>query len=261
MICEIDKYNWSAMSWYQADVYGDSHLAHSFPLGRWTNWSDWRSLLDERWNQLAHVDVDVDEALVEFLVLLCFCRCMVFHGASTSSLFFSTVSDLRGAVEEVLPTLSQQGVRVFILGEGSDLEGAENLSDKIRQASDQPLSRQLRAGINATSPALYIYTSGTTGDLLWPRSTYCILTVKGFWVTELSKSNSLNVNVFLSGLPKAAVINHERLWMTAFLQTIAGVRSDDVIYIYLPLYHSAGFLMGLCGAIDKGNAASYLGLH
>ncbi|AWP01345.1 Solute carrier family 27 member 2 [Scophthalmus maximus] len=125
-------------------------------------------------------------------------------------------ADLRGAVEEVLPTLSQQGVRVFILGEGSDLEGAENLSDKIRQASDQPLSRQLRAGINATSPALYIYTSGTTG------------------------------------LPKAAVINHERLWMTAFLQTIAGVRSDDVIYIYLPLYHSAGFLMGLCGAIDKG---------
>uniref|UniRef100_A0A8D3EEV6 long-chain-fatty-acid--CoA ligase n=1 Tax=Scophthalmus maximus TaxID=52904 RepID=A0A8D3EEV6_SCOMX len=72
-------------------------------------------------------------------------------------------ADLRGAVEEVLPTLSQQGVRVFILGEGSDLEGAENLSDKIRQASDQPLSRQLRAGINATSPALYIYTSGTTG--------------------------------------------------------------------------------------------------
>lgn len=55
------------------------------------------------------------------------------------------------------------------------------------------------------------------------------------------------------GLPKAAVINHERLWMATFLQSIAGVRSNDIIYIYLPLYHSAGFLMGLCGAIEKGN--------
>ncbi|XP_023264545.1 very long-chain acyl-CoA synthetase [Seriola lalandi dorsalis] len=125
-------------------------------------------------------------------------------------------AELRGAVEEVLPTLKQQDVRVFILSDDCDVEGIENLSDKIQQASDQPLSPQLRANIHIKSPALYIYTSGTTG------------------------------------LPKAAVINHERLWMASFLQWVAGVRSDDIIYIYLPLYHSAGFLMGLCGAIDKG---------
>lgn len=40
--------------------------------------------------------------------------------------------------------------------------------------------------------------------------------------------------------------------MASFLQCVAGVRSDDIIYVYLPLYHSAGFLMGLCGAIEKG---------
>ncbi|XP_035508428.1 very long-chain acyl-CoA synthetase-like [Morone saxatilis] len=125
-------------------------------------------------------------------------------------------ADLRDAVEEVLPTLNQQGVRVFILSEECDVEGIESLSDKIQQASDQPLSPELRANINIKSPALYIYTSGTTG------------------------------------LPKAAVINHERIWMASFLQAIAGVRSDDIVYIYLPLYHSAGFLMGLCGAIEKG---------
>lgn len=34
---------------------------------------------------------------------------------------------------------------------------------------------------------------------------------------------------------------------------MAGVRSDDVMYINLPLYHSAAFLMGLCGTIEKGN--------
>ncbi|XP_040022438.2 long-chain fatty acid transport protein 2 [Gasterosteus aculeatus] len=125
-------------------------------------------------------------------------------------------ADLRGAVEEVLPTLSQQGVRVFILSEDSDVEGIESLSDKIRHASEQPLSPQLRASVTMKSPALYIYTSGTTG------------------------------------LPKAAVINHEKLWKSSFLQAIAGIRSDDIIYVYLPLYHSAGFQVGLCGAIEKG---------
>uniref|UniRef100_A0A7N8XV59 long-chain-fatty-acid--CoA ligase n=1 Tax=Mastacembelus armatus TaxID=205130 RepID=A0A7N8XV59_9TELE len=125
-------------------------------------------------------------------------------------------ADLQGAVEEVLPTLSQQGVRVFILSEDCNVEGIESLSDKVQQASDQPLSPQLRANVQMNSPALYIYTSGTTG------------------------------------LPKAAVINHERLWMSSFLLSFAGVHASDIIYIYLPLYHSAGFLMGLCGAIEKG---------
>lgn len=76
------------------------------------------------------------------------------------------LSDLRGAVEEVLPTLSQQGIRVFILSEDSNVEGIESLSAQIRQASDQPLSPQLRANITKKSPALYIYTSGTTGNLM-----------------------------------------------------------------------------------------------
>lgn len=49
------------------------------------------------------------------------------------------------------------------------------------------------------------------------------------------------------------MVNHERLWMASFLQAMAGVRSDDIIYIHLPLYHTAGFVMGLCGAIEKGN--------
>ncbi|KAM9860878.1 long-chain fatty acid transport protein 2-like [Aulostomus maculatus] len=125
-------------------------------------------------------------------------------------------ADLRGAVEEVLPTLKQQGVQVFILSEDCDLEGVESLSDKIQQASEESLSPQLRANVTIKSPAVYIYTSGTTG------------------------------------LPKAAIINHERLWMASFLQSLAGVCPDDIIYIYLPLYHSAGFLMGLCGAIERG---------
>ncbi|MEQ2256458.1 hypothetical protein ILYODFUR_024360, partial [Ilyodon furcidens] len=125
-------------------------------------------------------------------------------------------ADLQEAVEEVLPALREQGIRVFLLSDHSDVEGIESLSDKFEKASDQPLSPQLRANINLKSPALYIYTSGTTG------------------------------------LPKAAVVNHESVWLASFLQAIAGVRSSDVLYLYLPLYHTAGLLMGLCGAINIG---------
>lgn len=67
-----------------------------------------------------------------------------------------------------MPSLQQQGVRVFILSEHCDVEGIESLSDKIQQASDEPLSLQLRANVHFRSPALYIYTSGTTGDPAFP---------------------------------------------------------------------------------------------
>uniref|UniRef100_A0A3B3URT4 long-chain-fatty-acid--CoA ligase n=2 Tax=Poecilia latipinna TaxID=48699 RepID=A0A3B3URT4_9TELE len=125
-------------------------------------------------------------------------------------------ADLQGAVEEVLPALREQGIRVFILSDHSDVEGIESLSDKIEWTCDEPLSPELRANVSLKTPAVYIYTSGTTG------------------------------------LPKAAVVNHERVWMSAFLLTIIGVHSSDVLYLYLPLYHSSGFLMGLCGAIERG---------
>ncbi|XP_076025679.1 long-chain fatty acid transport protein 2-like [Genypterus blacodes] len=125
-------------------------------------------------------------------------------------------AELRDAVEEVLPTLQQQGVRVFILSHECDLQGVETLLDKIQQASDEPLSPQLRANTHSKSTAVYIYTSGTTG------------------------------------LPKAAVVKHDRLWMASFMQTFAGVRSDDVFLINLPLYHTAGFVIGLCGSIVNG---------
>ncbi|XP_030620851.1 very long-chain acyl-CoA synthetase isoform X1 [Chanos chanos] len=125
-------------------------------------------------------------------------------------------AELKEAVEEVLPTLREQNVSVYILSETSQTEGMSSLRDKINLASDEPLSKTLRFNVTLKSPALYIYTSGTTG------------------------------------LPKAAVINHERVWYASFLQSMAGVSSEDVLYLYLPLYHSAGFQMGLTGAIERG---------
>lgn len=82
--------------------------------------------------------------------------------------------------------LKQQGIRVFILSEHCDVEGIESLADKIPLASDEPLSRQLRANVNIKSPALYIYTSGTTGSL-------CVC----FLSAGHERQNKDNNNVFL----------------------------------------------------------------
>lgn len=163
-------------------------------------------------------------------------------GSSTCFCFV----DLLGAAEEVLPSLKKQGSRVFILREHCDVEGIESLSDKIRQASNEPLPPQLRANITMKSPALYIYTSGTTGNL-------AVASNLGSYLRVQTLGDKGILLCYLSGLPKAAVINHERVWQATFLQMLVGVRSDDILYLYLPLYHSSGFLMGLCGAIENGD--------
>ncbi|XP_031722455.1 long-chain fatty acid transport protein 2 [Anarrhichthys ocellatus] len=124
--------------------------------------------------------------------------------------------ELQDALEDVLPTLREQGISVYLMSETCSIQGINTLSDKISLASDQPLSRDLRANVNIRSTALYIYTSGTTG------------------------------------LPKAAVVTHERVWAASFLQAVCGVTSEDIFYINLPLYHSAGFLIGMIGGMERG---------
>ncbi|KAL2093377.1 hypothetical protein ACEWY4_010689 [Coilia grayii] len=126
-------------------------------------------------------------------------------------------TELKDAVEEVRPALTEQEVEVYFLTETCDaVVGMETLSDRIRVASEDPLPPDLRAHVTFSSPAVYIYTSGTTG------------------------------------LPKAAVVSHQRLWAMSNLQALSGVGSDDVVYINLPLYHTAGFALGFTGAIERG---------
>ncbi|XP_057693458.1 hsFATP2a_ACSVL_like domain-containing protein [Corythoichthys intestinalis] len=127
-----------------------------------------------------------------------------------------TSAEMQDAVAEVLPALREQGVKVYLLTETQNIQGITFLADKISKASDEPLSRDLRANVTVRSTALYIYTSGTTG------------------------------------FPKAAIITHERMWAASFVQFLSGVTQDDVFYINLPLYHSSGFLLGLTGAIERG---------
>lgn len=72
-------------------------------------------------------------------------------------------AELQDAVAEVMPTLKEQGISVYVLSEACGIQGVKTLSEEISKASDEPLSRELRAGVHIRSTALYIYTSGTTG--------------------------------------------------------------------------------------------------
>ncbi|XP_050174869.1 long-chain fatty acid transport protein 2-like [Myiozetetes cayanensis] len=127
-----------------------------------------------------------------------------------------TSQELQGAVEEVLPGLHRSGVRVFYLSPCSPTSGVPALLPDIEAAPADPVPAQYRAGITATSKAMYIYTSGTTG------------------------------------LPKAAVVTELKLMMAATLARMCGLRRDDIVYTTLPLYHSAGLLVGLGGCLDVG---------
>uniref|UniRef100_A0A3Q1B8N0 long-chain-fatty-acid--CoA ligase n=1 Tax=Amphiprion ocellaris TaxID=80972 RepID=A0A3Q1B8N0_AMPOC len=75
-------------------------------------------------------------------------------------------SELKEAVEDVLPSLTEQGVIVLLMTKHCDKPGIEGFSDKVEEASDAPLPRSLRSNITPKSPAVYIYTSGTTGSTI-----------------------------------------------------------------------------------------------
>uniref|UniRef100_A0A8C3SNZ1 Long-chain-fatty-acid--CoA ligase n=1 Tax=Chelydra serpentina TaxID=8475 RepID=A0A8C3SNZ1_CHESE len=119
------------------------------------------------------------------------------------------------AVEEILPALKEENVRVFYLSRTSDTEGVDSFIDKMEVVSDEPIPHSWRSNVNSKSPAMYIYTSGTTG------------------------------------LPKAAVITHERILLGCGLFFTSVLTSEDIVYNTLPLYHGAA-LLGVHGCIMQG---------
>ncbi|KAG8542050.1 hypothetical protein GDO81_027592 [Engystomops pustulosus] len=141
-----------------------------------------------------------------------FLHCFQCSGAK----ILIAAEELKAAVEEVLPTLIEEGVTVFYLSRDSPTKGVQSLFDKMESASEDPIPASFRSGITPKSPALYIYTSGTTG------------------------------------LPKAAVVTHKSVFGSCTVALLCGLTSEDVVYIPLPLYHSAGLLIGVRGCIQTG---------
>ncbi|KFO88849.1 Very long-chain acyl-CoA synthetase, partial [Buceros rhinoceros silvestris] len=124
--------------------------------------------------------------------------------------------ELKESVEEILPFLKKENVKVYYLSKTSATEGVESFLDKVDAASDEPTPLSWRSDTTFKTPAMYIYTSGTTG------------------------------------LPKAAVINHKRIMLACGLFDAGNVTSEDIVYTALPLYHSSALLIGVHGCIMKG---------
>ncbi|XP_041918152.1 very long-chain acyl-CoA synthetase isoform X1 [Alosa sapidissima] len=126
--------------------------------------------------------------------------------------------DLEDALTEIKTALEEKGVRVFIMTKECNTPQFISFTDKVESASDLPVCRSLRSQITFKSPAVYIYTSGTTG------------------------------------LPKAAMVSQTRLLAALAVLASNGVTAGDVIYLNLPLYHTAGFLIGFIGTIETGSS-------
>lgn len=133
--------------------------------------------------------------------------------------------ELIHAIDEVRSDLELAGDRFFFV---ADADTSKTFGEAPADYGNLP---ELASRLPKTNPEttktvekedklFYIYTSGTTG------------------------------------MPKASITNHLR-WLAAhagFGHVISGMRSDDIFYLTLPLYHATGLLV-CWGAIVAGPAA------
>lgn len=125
-------------------------------------------------------------------------------------------SDMTDTLEDILPNLHENNISVWIMASESHQPGINTILDKLEDAPEQPVPTHLRATDSVKTPTLYIFTSGTTG------------------------------------LPKAAVISQLQSLKGAAGLWAYGATADDIVYVTLPLYHSAASLVGVGGCIELG---------
>ncbi|KAM6986460.1 long-chain fatty acid transport protein 6 [Aplochiton taeniatus] len=125
-------------------------------------------------------------------------------------------ADLLDCIEDILPSLQEDNIQVWTMKKESAFTQVLTLPDKLETASVLPIPPALRATTSLKAVNLYIFTSGTTG------------------------------------LPKAAVITHLQSLKAAAGFWAYGGTDEDVVYIPLPLYHSAASLIGIGGTLEMG---------
>ncbi|XP_064164845.1 long-chain fatty acid transport protein 6 [Anguilla rostrata] len=144
------------------------------------------------------------------------CRSLLHCFSCCGAKILVVGKDLLDTLEEILPSLQEDGIQVWAVKAEGSQPGVHTLLDKLEHAPALPVPADRRAATSLKTPTLYIFTSGTTG------------------------------------LPKAAVITHLQSLKGAAGFWAYGGTSEDVVYIPLPLYHSAASLIGIGGTIELG---------
>lgn len=112
---------------------------------------------------------------------------------------------------------SLQGDLEVLQSSGIQIIYLQTLINEIKSISDHRPSPEYRNEIKESDPILYVFTSGTTG------------------------------------LPKAAKITSTRFYMmTLPCSEMAYLRRGERMYCALPLYHSAGGILGVGGCLVTG---------
>ncbi|XP_063060272.1 long-chain fatty acid transport protein 1-like [Engraulis encrasicolus] len=211
LVCEATGQTWT---FTQLDARSDAVAQWALSQG-WASgevvalFAESRAQLVALWLGLAKVGVEA--ALLNFnLRQHALLHCLRASGAR--ALVYGV--ELGQAVQEVQSELGSS-LQLFCTGSGGaddDVElqalSAQNLDQILANTPHTPPPQTHNKGFN--DRLFYIYTSGTTG------------------------------------LPKAAIVVHSRYYrIAAFGYYAFGMRPDDVIYNCLPLYHSAGNIMGV----------------
>ncbi|XP_030623711.1 long-chain fatty acid transport protein 6 [Chanos chanos] len=137
-------------------------------------------------------------------------HCLQSCGAKTLVVGSEQVKSL----DEVLQTLANDGIDMWVMDVGSPYQEIRSLLDKVELVSGETLP--IAPQTNLMSNFLFIFTSGTTG------------------------------------LPKAARISHIKAVMCMAYLRMCGATASDNIYITLPLYHMSASLLGIGGCIELG---------
>ena len=100
---------------------------------------------------------------------------------------------------------------------GVAVGGEKNLNEALASFDDGPIAKNDRPELSVDDRCLYVYTSGTTG------------------------------------LPKAANINHYRVFAAAeAFSAVMGMTAKDRMYDCLPLYHTSGGVIAICACLREG---------
>lgn len=131
-------------------------------------------------------------------------------------LVVGTGEDLQEAVLKIIDDIDD--VKVYT-NDGKTpylYDKISSFTDLVETASEQTPDRKLRSDVTIKSTCFLIYTSGTTG------------------------------------LPKPAIVTQLKSILFAHFFVLYGVGSEEIIYEPLPLYHTAGSMLGIGFAIAKG---------